>query len=142
MSSHWKIPLSEAANRNWKSFESHDYLPQQTSRCGQRTGITLSLVFCEPIPDVIFLFGHYFREYLHRRNEMASQRDLSEFERGQAYDQFVTDSMILSEKYVESSIKDSLNATSNPHRAAEGILTGLMLSLLLWVLILLPFLVI
>jgi hypothetical protein len=73
---------------------------------------------------------------------MASQRDLSEFERGQAYDQFVTDSMILSEKYVESSIKHSPNDTSNPHRAAEGILTGLMLSLLLWVLILLPFLVI
>lgn len=50
--------------------------------------------------------------------------------------------MVLSEKYVESAIKDSRNDTPNPHRAAEGFLNGLMLSLVLWALILLPFLVI
>ncbi|NCF73600.1 MAG: hypothetical protein GWP67_08880 [Gammaproteobacteria bacterium] len=73
---------------------------------------------------------------------MRNQRNRSEIEPGQAYDQLVTDSMVLSEKYVESAIKDSRNDTPNPHRAAEGFLNGLMLSLVLWALILLPFLVI
>ena len=73
---------------------------------------------------------------------MDSQRDRSQFEPWQRHDQLVTDSMILSEAYVEFAIKHGRNDTLNPHRAAHGILNGLILSLLLWVLILLPFLII
>ena len=71
---------------------------------------------------------------------MKSQRHRSELAPGQTYDQLVTDSIILSEEYVESAIKDERSDTSNPHSAAQGILTGLILSLLIWALILLPFL--
>lgn len=73
---------------------------------------------------------------------MDSQRDRSQFEPWQPYDQLATDSMILSKAYVESAIKHGRNDTPNPHGAARGILNGLILSLLLWALILLPLLVI
>jgi hypothetical protein len=58
------------------------------------------------------------------------------------YEQLVTDSVILTETYVESAIKHNRSDSPNPHRAAEGMLNAFMLSLLLWVLILLPFLII
>lgn len=71
---------------------------------------------------------------------MKSQRHRSELAPGQTYDQLVTDSVILSEEYVESAINDDRGGASNPHSAAQGILTGLILSLVIWALILLPFL--
>ena len=72
---------------------------------------------------------------------MISQRHRSDFEPMQANGQLATDSMILSEKYVESAIKDNGNDTPNPQSAPQGILYGLILSLFLWALILLPFLI-
>jgi hypothetical protein len=73
---------------------------------------------------------------------MNRQRHRSQFESGQHYDQLVTDSMILSETFVDSAIRNGRDDTPIPHRAARGILNGLILSLLFWVLILLPFLII
>lgn len=72
---------------------------------------------------------------------MRSYQHRSELEPEQAYGQLVTDSMILSEEYVESAIRDNPNDTPNPLSAPRGILTGLVLSLLIWALILLPFLI-
>ena len=72
---------------------------------------------------------------------MDNQRHRSERPPWQAYDQFVTDSMILSDEFVESALADTQSDTRNPHRASQGILNGLILSLLLWALVLLPFLV-
>ena len=70
---------------------------------------------------------------------MEKQRRRSEFAPGQVYDRLVTDSMILSEQYVDSAIGGDREDFSDPHRAPQGILNGLILSLVLWALILLPF---
>jgi hypothetical protein len=72
---------------------------------------------------------------------MDNQRHRYEFELRQTYDQFVTDSMILSDEFVESSLAGKSSNARNPHRASQGIMNGLILSILLWALILLPFLV-
>ena len=72
---------------------------------------------------------------------MNNQRHRSEREPWQAHDQFVTDSMILSDEFVESSLVGNHSDTRNWHRAPQGILNGLLLSLLFWALFLLPFLV-
>ena len=108
---------------------------------GQRAGIIRNPVFCELIPDAVFYSRHDFHRYLHRRTDMKDQPHRSKYEPGQVYDQLVTDSMILSEKYVESAIKDNRNDAPNPLNVPQGMLNGLILSLLLWILVLLPFLV-
>ena len=93
------------------------------------------------MPDAIFFLEQNSFKYLHGRTEMDNQRHRSERPPWQAYDQFVTDSMILSDEFVESALADTQSDTRNPHRASQGILNGLILSLLLWALVLLPFLV-
>jgi hypothetical protein len=108
---------------------------------GQRAVITRNSLFCELIPDVIFFSGHYHRKYIHQRTEMRNQRHRSELEPWQNYDQLVTDSVVLSEIFVASAIKNNRNYTPDPLSVARGILSGLVLSLLFWTPILLAFLV-
>jgi hypothetical protein len=72
---------------------------------------------------------------------MDNQWRRSQIETHQVYDQLVTDSVILSDEYVESALSGRRSDTRNPHRAPQGILNGLFISLLLWALFLLPFLV-
>lgn len=72
---------------------------------------------------------------------MNKPRHRSGFEPRQVYDQLVTDSMILSDEYVESALAGKRSDTRNPHRAPQGILNGLFLSLLFWAMFLLPFLI-
>ena len=108
---------------------------------GRTTNKIWNLDFCELMPDAISFLEHTFFEYLHGRTEMENQRHRPGSEPRQAYDQFVTDSMILSDEFVESSLAGKSSNARNPHRASQGILNGLILSTLLWVLFLLPFLV-
>ena len=107
----------------------------------QTANIIRNLVFCELMPDAVSISEHNFPKYLQGRPEMDNQRHRYEFELRQTYDQFVTDSIILSDEFVESSLAGNRSDDRNPHRASQGILNGLILSTLLWVLFLLPFLV-
>ena len=107
----------------------------------QTANIIRNLDFCELMPDAVSISEHNFSKYLQGRTEMDNQRHRYEFELRQTYDQFVTDSMILSDEFVESSLAGKSSNARNPHRASQGIMNGLILSILLWALILLPFLV-
>jgi hypothetical protein len=71
---------------------------------------------------------------------MRNHRHRLELEPFQDYDQLVTDSMILSEDYVASAIKNNRNDTPDPFSTARGIMNALVLSLLFLVPILLAFL--
>lgn len=108
---------------------------------GRTTNKIWNLDFCELMPDAVSFLEHNFFEYLHGRTEMENQRHRPGSEPRQAYDQFVTDSMILSDEFVESSLVGNRSDTRYSHRAPQGFLNGLLLSLLFWALILLPFLI-
>ena len=54
-------------------------------------------------------------------------------------DQLVTDSMILSETYVDSAIRGQRARLGECLRPAQGIINGMIIGLLFWLLTLLPF---
>jgi hypothetical protein len=68
---------------------------------------------------------------------MRNHRHPSELEPFQNFDQLVTNSVILSEDYVASAIKNNRNDKPDPFSTARGIVNALVLSLLFWVPILL-----
>ena len=82
--------------------------------------------------------GHYSASVAVEDSAMKNE-SARPYEIGPPTYQLVTDSMILSETYVDSAIRRRRESPSDSFRSAKGIVNGVFIGLLLWLLVLLLF---